>query len=135
MISKGRPATKVLFALFLISVLSSLLVCTQAAGAKEKSKAAVSNKKNAMKTKTKIDEKKALSLVEARPEVKKWRQEVAKACAKRGATAQVEIDREEGSEYVVHVFEIVPDDKESSHTATLNWYYVDKNSGKIRTEF
>lgn len=84
---------------------------------------------------TSVTNKTALSLVEALPEVKRWRADIKKLGAKRGVKAVVEVDRQEGAEIVVHVYEIVPDDNESSHTATLNWYYVDKKTAKIRKEF
>lgn len=84
--------------------------------------------------KKKIDGKQACSLVEQRPEVKRWKGDVTKSKTK-GVTANIELDREEGDEYVVHVYEDVPDGKDSSHTATFNWYYVNNSTGKIRTEF
>ena len=84
---------------------------------------------------TKINEKTAQAMVDQRPEVKQWRARVEKLGAKQGVTANVVVDRQQGSDYVVHVFELVPDDKETSHTATFNWYYVNKNTGKIRKEF
>ena len=42
----------------------------------------------------------------------------------------VEVDHEERNKYVVHVYEIVKHE-DISHTATYDWYYVYKDSGKI----
>jgi hypothetical protein len=50
-------------------------------------------------------------------------------------TPHVALDRQENGEYVIHVYEEVPDGDGSSHTATLNWYYVGERTGKIRKEF
>jgi len=81
-----------------------------------------------------FSEKDAIGLVEKRPEVKKWLA-LVRPTTKRKIQAVVEVDRKEGSEYVVHAYELVPDDAETSHTATMNWYYVDFKTGKVRTEF
>jgi len=47
----------------------------------------------------------------------------------------VEVDHMEGNNYVVHVYEVVMDDEETGHTATYNWYYVNKTTGKITSMF
>lgn len=52
----------------------------------------------------------------------------------KGVTAHVALDRIENGEYVIHVFEEVPD-PDGSHTATMNWYYVNLRNGKVRAEF
>ncbi len=78
----------------------------------------------------------ALKTIANRPEVKEWKLAVTNAAKKgRAVTAHIEIDRKEGEAYVVHVFEVVPDDAATSHTATFNWYYVNERSGSIRKEF
>ncbi|UOE93897.1 hypothetical protein [Alkalihalobacillus sp. LMS39] len=47
-------------------------------------------------------------------------------------TIHVLVDREEDGKYVLQVFEVI-DDGQNSHTATLGWYTVDKNTGEIRS--
>ena len=84
----------------------------------------------------KLTEEAALKLVSNRPEVKSWKKGVIAASVKRkGVTPHIAIDREENGAYVVHVYEEVPDDAETSHTATMNWYYVNEHTGKVKTEF
>jgi hypothetical protein len=86
--------------------------------------------------KKRITEAQAVKIVGDRAEVKSWKQEVAKAWTKeRPVKAFIELDRKEKGEYVVHVFEVVPDDPESSHTATFNWYHVNDRTGAVRKEF
>lgn len=92
--------------------------------------------KAAKKSHKALTEKDAVRIVSERAEVKRWKAEVTSAKAKaRGVVAQIELDRKEGGKFVVHVYEDVPDDAESSHTATLNWYYVDEKTGKVTTDF
>ncbi len=83
-------------------------------------------------SKGKITEKRALDLVMAMPEVKEFFKEVTKS---KIAKPTIDLDRKEGSAYVVHVYEVVNDGPESSHTATKNWYYININTGKITKEF
>ncbi|PZM85997.1 MAG: hypothetical protein DKT66_00920 [Candidatus Melainabacteria bacterium] len=80
----------------------------------------------------KITEAKALDLVMAMPDVKQFFKNVTKS---KVAKPVIDVDRKEGNAYVVHVYEVVNDGPETSHTATKNWYYVDINTGKITTEF
>lgn len=47
---------------------------------------------------------------------------------------KVQYDHDEDGRYVIHVFEIV-DQGESSHSATLGWYYVDPKTQKIESMF
>ncbi|WP_017813029.1 hypothetical protein [Paenibacillus shenyangensis] len=47
----------------------------------------------------------------------------------------VEVDSETSTKYTVHVYEVVQDDAETSHTATYGWYDVDKFTGKITSMF
>ena len=43
---------------------------------------------------------------------------------------KAEYDSTEGNKYLFHVYENVDD-----HTATVGWYYVNKNNGKITSMF
>ncbi len=79
-----------------------------------------------------ITEDAAVNLVKKMPEVKQFFANVSKSGIAKPA---ITMDRKEGDAYVVHVFEIVNDGPESSHTATKNWYYVNGKTGKITTEF
>ncbi len=98
------------------------------------SKNAKSNgRKSAAKKHKALTEKDALAAIENLSEVREFRQGVL--ATKGKATPVVEVDRKEGNEYIIHVYEIVPDDAETSHTATFNWYYVNIKSGKIRKDF
>lgn len=81
-----------------------------------------------------ITEERAVAIVSARPEVKRFLQGI-KSAKRKGVTAQIEFDRKEGADLVVHVYEFVPDDAESGHTATFNWYHVNSKTGKVSTEF
>lgn len=81
-----------------------------------------------------MTEAKAVALVSARADVKKFLREIKNSKIK-GSSAQVEFDRKEGNDFVVHVYEYVPDDAESGHTATFNWYHVNAKTGKVSTEF
>lgn len=95
------------------------------------SKTAAGAKTNKAST-GKITEAKALDLVMAMPDVKQFFHNVTKS---KVAKPVIDVDRKEGNAYVVHVYEVVNDGPETSHTATKNWYYVDINTGKIKTEF
>lgn len=44
--------------------------------------------------------------------------------------AKVELDHEETNSYIIHVYEI-----KNGHTATFNWYIIDKTTRKITKEF
>jgi hypothetical protein len=81
-----------------------------------------------------ITEARALAIVSARPEVKKFLLALKNTKIK-GSSAHVEFDRKEGTDLVVHVYEYVPDDAESGHTATFNWYHVNAKTGKVSAEF
>jgi hypothetical protein len=45
--------------------------------------------------------------------------------------AVVEMDSEDASAYTVHVYEIVWDGGNMSHTATFGWYEVSKKTGTV----
>lgn len=49
---------------------------------------------------------------------------------KRVPDGIVEVDNELDSEYNIHVYEI-----KDGHTATFNWYRVDKKTGEVKKEF
>lgn len=72
----------------------------------------------------KVNQQRAISLVNLQPEVKDYLKRVPKG--------RVDYDHEDldKNAWVIHVYEIV-----SGHTATFNWYYVDKQSAKITKEF
>lgn len=107
---------------------------TPVAAKKETNAAAATAVKAAPKkiSTSKITEKRALDLVMAMPEVKEFFREVTKS---KLAKPTIDLDRKEGNAYVVHVYEVVNDGPDSSHTATKNWYYVNMNTGKITKEF
>lgn len=95
-----------------------------------------SHTKSSKKSHKLLSEKDAIRIVSERAEVKRWKAEVTSPKAKaRGVVAQIELDRKEDGKFVVHVYEDVPDDAQNSHTATLNWYYVDEKTGKVTTDF
>lgn len=113
----------------------ALLVCAlPAAEAKDAPKKdphgkSVGDKKSAP---AKLTEKQALALIQGRPDVKDFFTNVTKS---KIAKPVIEIDRTEGNCYVIHVYELVPDGPDSSHTATMNWYKVDFNTKKVTSEF
>lgn len=47
---------------------------------------------------------------------------------KRVPSGRVEIDNEDEKIYHVHIYEI-----KNNHTATFNWYEIDKQSGEMKT--
>lgn len=79
-------------------------------------------------------EAQAVAIVSARPEVKQFIANIKKN-GRKGSSSNVEFDRKENGEYVIHVYEYVPDDAETGHTATMNWYHVNAKTGKVTTEF
>lgn len=46
----------------------------------------------------------------------------------------IEVDHIEGNSYVVHAYDIIINEEEG-HTATWGWYYVDMNTGNIKSMF
>ena len=87
---------------------------------------------DATKPKIMLTKDGAVNAVMKMPEVKQFFTNVAKS---KIAKPAIEMDRVEGDAYVVHVFEIVSDGPDSSHTATQNWYHVNRYTGKITKEF
>ncbi|OGQ05746.1 MAG: hypothetical protein A2W61_03470 [Deltaproteobacteria bacterium RIFCSPLOWO2_01_44_7] len=68
---------------------------------------------------TSITKNQAVQSVKSLPEVKKYLSKVPNAL--------VEVDNDLGDEWLVHVYEI-----KDNHTATMNWFTVDKKTGKIK---
>ena len=67
-------------------------------------------------------EKKALMKIRALPEVVEFLKQVP--------DAHVEMNGEEENAYLIQVYEVKDD-----HTATFNWYSVDKTTGEIKKQF
>lgn len=70
----------------------------------------------------KITEQQAVKQVKSQPEVQDY--------LKRVSNGIVEVDNEEVGRYNVHAYEI-----KDGHTATFNWYQVDKDTGEVKKEF
>lgn len=47
----------------------------------------------------------------------------------------VAVDHVEGNNYVIHCYEVVDNGPGDQHTATYNWYYVNKNTGAVSSMF
>lgn len=71
----------------------------------------------------------AIDVVRKRTEVFKYELELSKA----GVAASFRAE-DRGEEWAVQVFEVV-NQGDSSHTATLNWYIINKRTGNIEPEF
>lgn len=71
----------------------------------------------------------AIDAVRKRTEVFKYELELSKV----GKAASFRAE-DRGEEWAVQVFEVV-NQKGSSHTATMNWYIVNKRTGSIEPEF
>ena len=67
----------------------------------------------------------AIEIIRALPEVVAYE----KALTKAGTAAHVDA-QSEGAQWIVQVYEV-----KDGHTATFNWYTVDKATGGITTEF
>ncbi len=72
-----------------------------------------------------ISREEAILAVRNRPEVVKYEKDLAEA----GAVVRIDAQSED-TEWLVQVYEI-----KDGHTATFNWYRVDKGTGRITTEF
>ena len=73
----------------------------------------------------------AVELVKSQPEVREWLTLFANGGkSKLGGRPVVAFDHQQGSIYVLRVYEDLPD-----HTASFNWYNVDSESGKVTREF
>lgn len=82
-----------------------------------------------------LTERDALRIVTNRPEVKKWKRAVDVAAKAKKVSAIIEVDREEDGAFVVHAYEMVPDEGDTGHSATFNWYHVNERTGKVSAEF
>ncbi|KGX89579.1 hypothetical protein [Pontibacillus marinus] len=51
---------------------------------------------------------------------------------KENAHLRVEYDHTNEHDYVIHVYELVKEENHS-HTATTNWYLIDKETGEVST--
>lgn len=47
----------------------------------------------------------------------------------------ISVDHVEGNNYVVHCYEVVNNGPEDQHTATYNWYHVNKYTGAVSSMF
>ncbi|MDO8648996.1 MAG: hypothetical protein Q7R81_04410 [Candidatus Peregrinibacteria bacterium] len=72
-----------------------------------------------------ISQEAAIEVVRNRPEVVKFESTLVKA----GTVAHIDAQSED-KEWLVQVYEV-----KGGHTATFNWYRVDKKTGQISTEF
>lgn len=88
-------------------------------------------KKKKKKRKKKLTANQALKLVESRKEVQEFFAQFS--LPREGATAEskpvIDVEKD-GSKWNVHVYESLPD-----HTATFNWYSVDRYTGKVTPMF
>jgi|SRR3989338_1623885 len=64
------------------------------------------------------------------PEVQEYQNMLAQA----GKQATIEVE-DQNDAWAVHAFEVVQEDDGASHTATFNWYRVDKKTGAVEAEF
>lgn len=78
--------------------------------------------KNSNSTISKITKDAAVTEIESRPEVIEYLKEVP-----RGTVA---VSGEENDSYLIQVYETV-----NGHTATFNWYKVDKTTGEVKKDF
>lgn len=116
----------------LLSLATLLISCSASVNAKESDSKGPVKPKSTKSATSKLSENAALELIKNRAEVKEFFANVNKA---KTAKPVIEVDRKEGSCYVIHVYELVPDGPDSSHTATMNWYNVDFNTKKVTKEF
>ena len=42
----------------------------------------------------------------------------------------IEVESEEGNIVTIHLYEVVDDGEDVSHTSTYDWYYIDRTTGK-----
>ena len=70
----------------------------------------------------KITQQQAVAKVKALPQVQEYLKVVP--------NGKVEVDNEIEGNYNVHVYEV-----KDGHTATFNWYGVNKTTGEIKKEF
>jgi hypothetical protein len=113
---------------FMLTSLSASLA--QQAGKTARGTSTTKNESQHSKRSGDLTEQDAVELVRKRPDVQRFLRECKKVETPK-MKAVVEFDHKEGSEYVVHVYQIVPDDAKTYHTATMEWFRVDAKTGKI----
>lgn len=74
------------------------------------------------KTPETINPGQAIQTVKNLPEVKNYLQNTP--------DSQIRLDHEEGQDYVIQVYET-----KNGHTATFNWYKINKTTGTVEKEF
>lgn len=74
----------------------------------------------------------AIGLVRNLPEVKNWLAlfDQPNSVSSKGGRPVIEVDHQDSVNYIVHVYEIIAD-----HTATHNWYDVNKVTGEVKSQF
>lgn len=85
-----------------------------------------------------ISQEEAVQVVKKLPEVQQFINKVGwnKPAPEVTSEPTVDFDAEVGNYYSIHVYELVSDKNyNDSHTATFNWYKVDKCTGEIRCSF
>lgn len=78
-----------------------------------------------------IDEKQTVELVTNLPEVKEYMH----SSFPSDSNVAVDIDHSKGVLSTIHVYESVKDNGVGAHTATFNWYTIDRCTGEIKCSF
>ena len=105
-------------------------VCLAAPDSKSKSESsssATNSAKPAVKIKRKISAEQAVALVKKRSDVKKFLALFPNGKSKKTQGLPVVEAEELDNNWNVHVYEQMPD-----HTATMNWFEVDSQTGAIK---
>ncbi|MFA7341511.1 MAG: hypothetical protein WC028_32305 [Candidatus Obscuribacterales bacterium] len=106
------------------------MVCHAAPDSKSKSSnntSATNSIKSAIKTKRKISAEQAVALVKKRSDVKKFLALFPNGKSKKTLGFPVVEAEELDNNWNVHVYEQMPD-----HTATMNWFEVNSQTGAIK---
>ena len=84
-----------------------------------------------------INSEQAIDIVKSRPEVQEFMNKGVITTAYQESIPMTSIDSETIETYSIHVFsmEDYTDETAPSHTATFNWYTVDKCNGEIKCSF
>ncbi len=77
------------------------------------------------------DEEDAIAAVKNKADVLKWYETLRKAGKEKNA--RIDVDSEENDKYIVHVYEVVQNYGEPSHTATFGWFEVEKKTGFVKS--
>lgn len=78
-----------------------------------------------------IDERQAVELVKNLPEVKEY----LNSSFPSGNNVVINIDHSKGALSTIHVYESVKDNGVGAHSATFNWYTIDRCTGEIKCSF